>query len=191
MIQYPIYGLGMVNLLYIEFCSESMRKGDKMKPIKGVLQNEVWVHWKKVENIPDNETNWRSDIRDPLPANLKWFLAEIDNGDIPKIHIISSDDWKHLTPTFKLIDAVDGLNKNPYDDIVRNILEKKRIYQNDIDGLDRKFILVSSSIKGNFTIIEGNKRAVALQSMKKLAGNQIYLGISSKIRNYWWARYSA
>jgi len=67
---------------------------------------------------------------------------------------------------------------------------KKLIYEENINGLDRKLILVSPSHTGNFTIIEGNKRAVALLSMNKLVGNQIYLGISKQILRYLWARYS-
>jgi len=161
-----------------------------MKPIRAVQQEEVWSHWKKVERIPETDVMWRGDIRDPLPKNIKWFLAEIEEEDIEKIFIISSDDWKSITKTFRLLDTVKSLNSIKDDDKVKNILAKKKIYQRDIDGLDRKFILVSPSVNGNFTIIEGNKRAVALLSMNKLIGNQIYLGVSSKIRNYGWARYS-
>lgn len=117
-------------------------------------------------------------------------MAEIEEEDIEKIFIISSDDWRSITKTFRLLDTVKSLNSAKNDDKVKNILAKKEIYQRDINGLDRKFILVSPSVNGNFTIIEGNKRAVALLSMNKLVGNQIYLGISSKIKNYWWARYS-
>jgi hypothetical protein len=55
-----------------------------MKPIKGCKQDEVWAHWKRVEKIPENDTGWRGDIRDPLPTNLKWFLAEIEQKTFPR-----------------------------------------------------------------------------------------------------------
>jgi len=161
-----------------------------MKPLRGVQQEEVWNHWKKVERIPETDVMWRGDIRNYLPRNMKWFLAEIEEQDIEKIFVISSDDWKTITETFRLLDTVKSLDTIKDDDMVKNILAKKKIYQHDIDGLDRKFILVSPSVNGNFTIIEGNKRALALLSMNRLVGNQIYLGISSKIKNYVWARYS-
>ena len=143
-----------------------------------------------MEQIPDDITQWRNDIRDSLPSNIKWFVAEIEEKDLEKTYIISSDDWKNLTQTFKLLDVVDALNKGLNDDKIKNILAKRSIYESNINGLDRKFTLVSPSTEGNFTIIEGNKRAVALQSLNKLVGNQIYLGVSNKINNYWWARYS-
>lgn len=85
---------------------------------------------------------------------------------------------------------MDSINKGIIDEKVNDILAKKRIYQSDIGGLDRRLILVAPSIEGNFTIIEGNKRAVALLIIGKLVGNQIYLGISNEIRNYIWARHS-
>jgi len=161
-----------------------------MKLIKEVKQEEVWNHWKRVERIHETTIWWRSDIRHPLPRNLKWYLAEIEEKDIEKIFVISSDDWKTLTATFTLSEATEVFNKGIADEKVGNILAKKKIYQNNLDGLDRRFILVAPSINGSFTIIEGNKRAVALLSMNKLVGNQIYLGISREIRNYHWARYS-
>ena len=117
-------------------------------------------------------------------------MAEIEEKDIERIFIISSDDWRNITQSFRLLDTVKSLNSLKDDGKVKNILAKKAIYQRDIDSLDRRFILVSLSVNGNFTIIEGNKRALALLSMNELVGNQIYLGVSSKIRNYVWARYS-
>lgn len=159
-----------------------------MKIIRKCEQNEVWNHWKRVEGFPKD--NFRSDIRDPLPRDIQWYLAEIEKEDLERIFIISSDDWKTITNTFRLLDVVGSLNRDMDDDKIRNILQKKMIYQNDINGLDRKFILVGPSTEGNLTIIEGNKRAAALQSIGKLVGNRIYLGISNGIRNYVWTRYS-
>jgi len=106
-----------------------------------------------------------------------------------KIFIISSNDWKIVTPTFRLLDSLNSLD-NLDESHVKNILEKREIYKKDIDGLDRKFIVVSPSVEGNFIIIEGNKRAVALLSIDKLIGNQIYLGVSKKREGYFWARHS-
>lgn len=161
-----------------------------MKPIKGCLQDEVWNHWKKVEKIHDGVVDWRWDIRSPLPNNLQWFLTEIEEKDLPKIYIISSDDWKTLTQSFRFLEVVDALEKNVNDEKIIDIKAKRAIYQRDINGLDRKLVLVCPTTEGNFTIIEGNKRAVALQSIGKLVGTQIYLGVSSQIQNYKWARYS-
>ena len=158
-----------------------------MKIIISCLAKEVWRHWKKVESFSSPDFRW--DIRGKLPKNIRWYLAKIEEKDLEKIYLISSDDWKIFTKTFRLLDVVRSLNYVD-DEKVRDIEEKKRIYQNNIDALDKKFIVVSPSIEGNFTIIEGNKRAVALQCLGKLVSNEIYLGISNNIRKYVWARRS-
>jgi len=159
-----------------------------VKIVKIVSEDEVWIHWKKVEGHISDQFRW--DIRGRLPDDIQWYLAEIEEEDIEKIFIISSDDWRAITRTFRVIDSVNSLYQGIIDEKTDNILRKKALYEKDLDALDRKFILVSPSIEGNFTIIEGNKRVVALHSINRLIGNRIYLGISKKIIDYVWARYS-
>jgi hypothetical protein len=161
-----------------------------MIPIKGCSETEVWDHWKKVEKVPVQVIKWRWDIRGPLIDRLGWFLAEIEESDLEKIYIISSSDWIKITPSFKLLEAVANLEKEIDDEKIENIKIKRSIFQNNIDGLDRRLFLVSPTVKGNFTIIEGNKRAVALQSIGRLVGTRIYLGISPLIENYGFAQAS-
>jgi len=172
-----------------------------MKPIKEVTQEEVWEHWKCIEKWSIEKFRW--DIREDLVEHydMRWFLAEIEKEDLENMFIISSDDWRVITKTFRLLETVkefqQDVNEKRIKDIPRERLKKvcdiqvkKLIYEEDIYGLDRKLILVSPSPTGNFTIIEGNIRAVALLSMNKLVGNQIYLGISKQILQYLWARHS-
>lgn len=165
-----------------------------MIPIRGCQGNEVIEHWLKVERTKEDVNPYRGNIRCKLPVKIKWFLAEIEEKNLPKIFIISFEDWRPITRTFKLIEAVNALDRNIEDETarkhVRNIKEKRMVYEQDINGIDRRFILVAPSTNGNFTIIEGNKRAVALQSIGNLVGNQIYLGISNEMVNYYWARNS-
>ncbi|PIY75091.1 MAG: hypothetical protein COY85_01290 [Candidatus Portnoybacteria bacterium CG_4_10_14_0_8_um_filter_40_50] len=159
-----------------------------MRLLKECKQDEVWNHWKKVEGFSDD--NFRRDIRSYLPSDIKWYLAKIEEQDLQKLYIISSDDWRKLTETFKLVDVANAINNDICDEKVRDIKEKEKLYQNNINSLDKKFILVAPAIEGNFTVLEGNKRAIALQTLNKLEGNHIYLGISNGINNYVWARYS-
>lgn len=163
-----------------------------MRIIKEVKQEEVWNHWKLVEGFSDN--NFRSEIRGILPQDMKWFLAGIEKEDLPYTYIISSDDWREdkiCTLDFKLLTAISNYKISNYNiGKYKNIREKEIIFQNNIDGLDKKFIFVSPSQSGPFTIIEGNKRAIALGILGKLSNLEIYLGISPRIKNYFWARYS-
>lgn len=163
-----------------------------MKIIKEINQDEILNHWKRVENFSNND--FRSDIRDPLPNDLQWYVASIETLDIGKIFIISSDDWRgdHLcVPNFKLLTAISNYkvslnNTEKYD----NIRKKEIIFKNDLNGIDTKLIFVAPSKNGPFTIIEGNKRAIALGCLGGLTSLEIFLGVSSEIKKYCWARYS-
>ncbi len=145
-------------------------------------------HWKEAERIPDDLVNWEFEVRSKLPYLVAWFRCKIEKGDIEKIYVISSDDWQELTQSFKIVDAAKQIGKTPKNSLARSIMEKKRFYEQKSRSQDRFLILVSPTIAGNYTIIEGNKRAIALLSLKKLVGSQVYLGVSPKIRDYYWAR---
>lgn len=163
-----------------------------MKIIKQVQQGEVWYHWRSVEGFTDD--NFRSDIRDPLPDDLIWYLSYLELPDIHKVYIISSDDWrtdKLCVSDFKLITAISNyqlssINIGKYGDIK----QKEVTLKNSLDNIDTKLIFVAANKEGPYTIIEGNRRAIALGSIGKLKMLEIYLGISSRINNYLWARYS-
>lgn len=163
-----------------------------MRIIKKVNQSEVFSHWEKVEKI----SIWsRQDIVFPLVAygDLTWSLAVIEDVDIDKIYICSSDDWKTeglCNPDFKLTTAIENYKKSDFSQgKYADIKAKEKIFSRNISGLDTKFILVGDSQTGCFTLIEGCKRAVALGSLNKLIGLEVYMGVSPAIKNYVWSRY--
>jgi len=158
--------------------------------LKWVTPEEVWNRWKEVEQVPDELTNWEFSIRSRLPYIIAWFRCKIEKGDMEKIYVISSDEWAALAPSFKLVDVVKSLRTARHGSLVESIMEKKGLYSHSINSLNRTLILVSPTLNGNFTIIEGNRRASALLSLKKLVGAQIYLGVSPKIREYFWAKHT-
>ena len=164
-----------------------------MKKIKSVTQGEVFSHWALVEK--DNFLR-RGELISPLVSygDVHWFLAEIEEKDADLLFIISSDDWRRdglCNPDFRLTTAVSNYANQPHSlDKLKDIEAKETLFASDLKALDTKLILVSISKSGPFTIIEGNKRAVALGKLKKLVGLQIFLGISPNVSDYWWARYS-
>lgn len=163
-----------------------------MKIINTVTQGEVFSHWEIVEN----RSIWqRSDIVFPLVAygDLQWNLAEIEDLDVNKIYICSSDDW--LTegvcyPDFRLITAIENYKKSNFSyGKYADIKAKESIFANDPNGLDTRLILVADNTSGPYTFIEGCKRSIALGNLNKLIGIKVYLGSSPHIRNFVWARY--
>jgi len=173
-------------MLNVEFSVASM------KIIKTVEQKEVWDHWKKIEGFSND--NFRTDIRNPLPTDPKWHLSLLESIDIEKLYIISSDDWRDVSKNTFLVKNVaenletDSLNKDTIR-IINNIKEKINFIKRG--GIfDTRLIIVTDNLGGPYTIIEGNKRAVALLSCNLLTEKEIYLGISNNICNYVWARHT-
>ncbi len=163
-----------------------------MKIDKVVKQGEVFSHFERVEKITITQ---RFDIVFPLLAygDLGWNLAEIEDSDMNKIYICSSDDW--LTdglcrPDFKLNTAISNYSQSDFSQgKYTDIKAKENLFVRDINGLDTRFILVADNPSGPYTLIEGCKRSVALGNLGKLVGRTVYIGISKHIKTYIWARY--
>jgi len=159
-----------------------------MRIIQECTFDEVVAHWRDVEQwrVPIS----RTDILDPLPDDIRWHEAELQTADLDKIFIISSDDWRTITDSFRVNDTVDILDSGLQDDKITIINRYRACFEKKLNSKYRRLILVSPSFEGNFTIIEGNKRAVALSSINELRGTHVFLGVSSEIEHYVWARYA-
>lgn len=164
-----------------------------MKIINPVTQLEVFNHWYKVEG---EVFLHRGDIVNPLAAynDLVWNLAEIEDADIDKIYICSSDDWSDdglCIPDFKVKTAIENYKRSDFSKgKYKDIKDKENIFVKDMDGLDNRLFLVADSLNGPFTLIEGCKRSIALGNLGKLTGLEVFLGISPAIRGYIWSRYA-
>lgn len=163
-----------------------------MRIIKDVKQDEVWNHWKTVEGFTTDD--FRSDIRNPIPSDTKWFLAMIEQVDFQYLYIISSDDWKEISEGTFLVEKVtknlDSNSANENTIRISNDIKSKENFLRSGKLFDTKLILVSDNAESLFTIIEGNRRSVALLSVGKLVGREVYLGMSNSMKSYVWARYS-
>lgn len=166
-----------------------------MKIIRSVSQHEVFDHWSRIENINISQGD-RSDIVSPLLsyADLRWNLLGLEDKDLNKIYIISSDDWKTdgvCTPNFKLTTAISNYRgSNKSQGKFADIAAKEQAFLSNSNAMDTKLLLVSTDQDGPFTLIEGNKRSVALGSLERLVGLEVFLGASPAIKNYVWSRYA-
>jgi len=159
-----------------------------------VTQNEVWDHWKRIENHISSD--FRHDIRQPLPPDMKWMLCEIEPQDLDHLFIISSDDWSDISGgTFRVRDVgarLDNHGTNQDSINIANNIHSKMNFLESGQQLDSKLILVTNdpSLNGPFTLIEGNKRSVTFYLRNTLAGISVFVGLSPKIVNYFWARHT-
>ena len=159
-----------------------------MRIIRECTIDEVVAHWRDVEQwrVPIS----RTDILDPLPDDIRWYEAEIQTADIDNLFIISSDDWRTITDSFRVNDTVEILDSGLQDKKITIINRYRACFEKTLNSKYRRLIIVSPSFEGNFTILEGNKRAVALSSINQLRGTPVFLGVSSDIEHYGWARYA-
>lgn len=163
-----------------------------MEILNRVKQDEVFKHWIKVENL--STILDRKDIVAPLieMMDLQWYNARVEEIDLPCIFNISSDDWRTdgiCVADFRVTTAASNVHEYggaKHEDI----LNKQKIFCNQNHLLDTKFFLVADGIEGPFTLIEGNRRAVALCRLNKLIASEAFVGVSPSIKNYVWARYT-
>jgi len=87
-----------------------------MRTLSACSKEDVFSHWKQVDSFKNcpHVTSWRKRISSPLPTNTRWFKAEIEEKDLEKIFIISSDEWSSLSRSFKLVN-VAGEFRSHYD----------------------------------------------------------------------------
>jgi len=136
------------------------------------------------------------DIVFPLVAyaDLQWNQTRLEKADLNKIYIISSDDWKGdglCIPDFKLVSAINNYQKSTkLKGKFADIKAKEDIFASGSSVLDTRLILVAMDKDGPLTIIEGNKRSVALGNLGKLVDLEVYVGTSSAIKNYVWSRHA-
>lgn len=137
-----------------------------------------------------------------LPQDIVWHIVKIEQNDIKNLYIIPSFDWFLDTGrTFKLVDVLKNLSPNrgyyfslEFRGPITHFNEVNRILafweSNKEARLDEYLILVSTSKRGPFTIIDGTHRAVAYlkkeESCKGTFFCKAYCGISQKCKFFGW-----
>ena len=166
-----------------------------MQIVRQTTDLEVLEHWRQVEN--HTSLTFRTDIRDHLPSNILWYLCEFQQCDIDRLFVISSDDWAGISEgSFKVTDVARRLT-----DLQSSDEETKRIAQDIVNKiayiesggpLDTLLIAItdSPSLYGPFTLIEGNKRAVAFAHRNTLVGCSFFVGYSPCVVNCLWTRHT-
>lgn len=161
-----------------------------MRTLRECSSKAVLNHWEQVDSSKScpHATLWRKRIWAPLPTNIRWYEAEIEKKDLERVFIISSDEWSCFSRSFRLTDVAREISKHPDSNIARTIFDLIERFRKGSDNFDKKLTIVSPSLNGDFTVIDGNKRLIALHSVDALAGSTVYLGISTMITNYPWAK---
>ncbi len=148
--------------------------------------DDVFAAWRKAAN---NAPRPNSDVWGKLPPNMNWYTAHVEKIDIPKIYIIGSYDWIEVFGTYRLT----GIASQEFDDVKDKYNHRLKILE-----IERKYaegcsfepiIMVSISGKAPFVIIDGNHRAVAMERLRILIGQVVFLGLLTDIgKSFLWYR---
>ncbi len=136
----------------------------------------------------------RKPIMDHVPDELTWHEVEIEGKDLENLYILAIWDWFVDTgKTFKLSGVPKNLSSG-HGHRVSNfppgaadhkvkIDEMLKVPNSDIQDI----IMISTSDKGPFTIIDGTHRSSLLAIKGNLPGTKAYLGISTDLSKCIWA----
>jgi hypothetical protein len=165
-----------------------------MRPVRQVLQDDVWGHWQRIER--HGSPDFRTDIRSRLPANLTWFLCEVQPSDADRLYIISSDDWADVSGgSFRVTDVAARLDTpSTHADTtrIRDDIRRKIEHLSAGGQLDARLIAItdSPSLFGPFTLVEGNRRSVAFLRRGTMVGSSIFVGCSPAVVDCAWSRHT-
>jgi len=166
-----------------------------MQLLRQTTELEVWEHWRRVEN--HTSLTFRTDIRDRLPTDILWYLCKFQEEDVERLFIISSDDWADISKgSFQVVDVArrrtDLQSSNKDTKRIAQNIDDKIAYIESGGQLDTLLIAItdSPSLYGPFTLIEGNKRAVAFARQNTLARSLFFVGYSPCVVDCVWTRHT-
>lgn len=152
-----------------------------MKILQDSTPDEMLAYWRSYEGIPVH-TPVRTDIlNSTYPSGVTWKIAEILDVDIPSMFMISVHDFGPISRnTWRVSIAAEhylnGFTDNDHLLRINKLLARPHF--------DPRVIIVSNAIDGPYTIVDGNHRAVILQSRQQLVGQTCFLGIHPSIRSF-------
>lgn len=132
---------------------------------------------------------YRAPILDQLPADARYHEVRIEEGDLPKLYILTVWDWfldtgrtyqltntqTHLKPDRGGIINGDHL---PPVNHAAGVAEKRPFLTDyDAENSDEHLILVAADDQGPYTIIDGTHRATALLEQHHASPNLPWRGI--------------
>ena len=145
---------------------------------------DVFPCWQRSANAAARPN---SDVWGPLPGDIRWFSATLEEQDIPVLYMIGSQDLRDTFRTYKVNEVgLDMTGIDPHSHRVR----VRAIAVNIRQGLRlERPIIVADSDQGPFVVIDGNHRCLAYRTIGRLSGVGVYLGLARGLSHrYKWAR---
>lgn len=145
-------------------------------------EKDVFPAWQRAASDAERPN---SDVWGYLPP-VHWFEAEIQRVDIAHTFVIGTSDLLDVFGSHRLIDLNQPMTGE--DEFAHRVRDRAMAVAIG-DGLKlERPIVVSDTLAGPFTVLDGNHRVIASQFLGRLVGLPIYLGIGRDIRTYFWSR---
>lgn len=147
-----------------------------------VPEHRVFEDWRLYDGRPETAP-LRTDIIHPrFPRDAEWHDAEIEALDVPKPFLISVGDFGPFSRHTWSLEVTAQNYSCGFHDPDHSVRFDKLLKKHP--PFDTRLVLVSDTLSGPFTIIDGNHRAVLLLVQNRLVGTRVHLGVHPRIRQF-------
>lgn len=136
----------------------------------------------------------RRPIMDHIPTEIEWHEVEIEERDLGDLHILAIWDWFLDTGRNYKLSNVPANLRSGHGHRITNFPPGAADHKSKIDEMSQAMdhniqdiVMITSSQRGPFTIIDGTHRSSLLTIRGNLAGTRAYLGITSDLSQCVWA----
>lgn len=147
-----------------------------------VTEDQVFEEWRQYDGRSETAMIRTDIIHAGFPRDAEWHDAQIEAQDIPKMFLISVHDLGPFSQnTWSLLVTAQNYS-NGFHDPDHSVRFERLV--NRQTPFDTRLVMVSDSLDGPFTIIDGNHRAVLMLVQNRLVGTRIHIGIHPRIRQF-------
>jgi hypothetical protein len=147
-----------------------------------VSEQRVFEDWRLYDGRPKTAPIRTDIIHARFPRDAEWHDCEIEALDIPKLFLISVGDFGPFSRhTWSLEVTAKNYASGFFDS--DHIARFEKLVKRQ-PPFDTRLVLVSDTLDGPYTIIDGNHRAVLLLVSNRLVGTMAHLGVHPKIRQF-------
>ena len=147
-----------------------------------VTEQQVFEDWRSYDGRPATSPIRTDIIHARFPRDAEWHDAEIEALDVPKMFLISVGDFAPFSRNTWSLEVTAENYAAGFHDSDHSIRFEKLVKRHS--PFNTRLVLVTDTLDGPYTIIDGNHRAVLLLVDNRLIGTKVHLGVHPKIRQF-------
>ena len=159
----------------------SSSAGRRMKVLNRTDESAMLAYWRDYERIPPERPVRPDILHADFPQDAVWYRAQIEARDILRLFMISVHDFGPISCNTWLLATAAQNYAQGFKDPDHTLRIQKLLAR---ESFDPRLIVVADSLDGPYTIIDGNHRAIILAERNQLIGQECFLGIHPRIRQF-------